>query len=396
MGAPPGGTLRAVVRHEPVTAWLSRAAAGQDAVYEQLDGGRPRLLYRETRPGVRLTALAPLDGGRVGVVALRTAGGGLTASVLLLTPGVAQPAVLAASAHSPQAHAYNPSLSSSGQSLAFRRRVGSERGLADQIVVIDVLRGTTRVVASALLRTARLSDPSLGYGRVVWSSARIAGSSPRALERARRPGVTDIARWCARSSVEVAHDLIGCELLIDAVGGRIVECEAYGRDDPASHSFPGPTPRNATMFGPAGRVYVYLSYGVHWMLNIVCGAQEGAGEAVLIRALEPTIGIDQMRKRRGREALADLCRGPGRLGQALAVGPDLNGEPIGAGRIELRPAAPPGPVAQTERIGISRARELPWRFLLVGLALRQPVPSLTISVTSAPLAASFSGIGYCE
>ncbi len=178
--------------------------------------------------------------------------------------------------------------------------------------------------------------------------------------------MTDIARWCARSSVEVAHDLIGCELLIDAVGGRIVECEAYGRDDPASHSFAGPTPRNATMFGPAGRVYVYLSYGVHWMLNIVCGAQEGAGEAVLIRALEPTIGIDQMRKRRGREALADLCRGPGRLGQALAVGPDLNGEPIGAGRIELRPAAPPGPVAQTERIGISRARELPWRFLLSG------------------------------
>jgi DNA-3-methyladenine glycosylase len=178
--------------------------------------------------------------------------------------------------------------------------------------------------------------------------------------------VTDIARWCARSSVEVAHDLIGCELLIDAVGGRIVECEAYRRDDPASHSFTGPTPRNASMFGPAGRAYVYLSYGVHWMLNIVCGAQEGAGEAVLIRALEPTVGIDQMRKRRGREALADLCRGPGRLGQALAVGPDLNGEPIGAGRIELRPAAPSGPVAQTERIGISRAQERPWRFLLAG------------------------------
>ena len=175
VGDPPGGTLHAVVRHEPVTAWLSRAAAGQDAVYEQLDGGRPRLLYRELRPGVRLTALAPLDGGRVGVVALRRAGGGLTASILLLTPGVPQPAVLTASAHSPQAHTYNPSLSSSGQSLAFRRRVGSERGLADQIVVIDVLRGTTRVIASALLRTARLSDPSLGYGRVVWSSARIAG-----------------------------------------------------------------------------------------------------------------------------------------------------------------------------------------------------------------------------
>jgi DNA-3-methyladenine glycosylase len=137
--------------------------------------------------------------------------------------------------------------------------------------------------------------------------------------------VTDIARWCARPSLEVAHDLIGCELLIDGVGGRIVECEAYTRDDPASHAFPGPTPRNATMFGPAGRVYVYLNYGLHWMLNIVCGAQEGAGEAVLIRALEPTTGLEQMRERRGREALIDLCR-----------------------------------------IGITRAQDRPWRFLLEG------------------------------
>jgi DNA-3-methyladenine glycosylase len=178
--------------------------------------------------------------------------------------------------------------------------------------------------------------------------------------------VTDIARWCARSSLEVARDLIGAELLIDGVGGRIVECEAYARDDPASHAFPGPTPRNASMFGPAGRVYIYLSYGVHWMLNIVCGAGEGAGEAVLIRALEPTSGIEQMRERRGREALVDLCRGPGRLGQALAVGPELDGEAIGAGRIELRPAPAPGTVVQTPRIGITRAQELPWRFLLSG------------------------------
>jgi DNA-3-methyladenine glycosylase len=145
-----------------------------------------------------------------------------------------------------------------------------------------------------------------------------------------------------------------------------VECEAYARDDPASHAFPGPTRRNASMFGPAGRVYVYRSYGVHWMLNIVCGAQEGAGEAVLIRALEPTAGLDVMRLRRGREAATELCRGPGRLGQALAIGLDLDGEPIGAGRIELRPAVPSGPVAQTPRIGISRARELPWRFVLEG------------------------------
>jgi DNA-3-methyladenine glycosylase len=178
--------------------------------------------------------------------------------------------------------------------------------------------------------------------------------------------VTDIAGWCARSSLEVAHDLIGSELLIDAVGGRIVECEAYTRDDPASHAFPGPTLRNTSMFGPAGRVYVYRSYGIHWMLNIVCGAQEGAGEAVLIRALEPTAGLEEMRARRGREALVELCRGPGRLGQALAVGPHLNGELIGAGRVELHPAASPGEVVQTPRIGISRAQERPWRFLLAG------------------------------
>lgn len=175
VAAPPGGAMRAVARREPVTAWLSRTGAGQDAVYEQLDGGRPGVLYRETRPGVRLTALAPLDGGRVAVVAMRGTGGAHAASVLLLTPGVPQPAVLTASAPSPRGRTYNPSLSSFGQSVAFRRRVGSLRGLADQIVVIDVLRGTTRVVASAPLRSARLSDPSLGYGRVVWSSARIAG-----------------------------------------------------------------------------------------------------------------------------------------------------------------------------------------------------------------------------
>jgi DNA-3-methyladenine glycosylase len=178
--------------------------------------------------------------------------------------------------------------------------------------------------------------------------------------------VSGIASWCARSSLEVAADLIGCELLVDGVGGLIVECEAYARDDPASHAFPGPTRRNASMFGPAGRAYVYFSYGMHWMLNIVCGAREGAGEAVLIRALEPTAGLELMRERRGRDALVDLCRGPGRLGQALAIGRDLDGAPIGAGRIELRIGAAPGPIVQSPRIGISRARDLPWRFALAG------------------------------
>jgi DNA-3-methyladenine glycosylase len=178
--------------------------------------------------------------------------------------------------------------------------------------------------------------------------------------------VTDAAVWCARPSLEVARDLIGCELLVDGVGGRIVESEAYARHEPASHAFPGPTKRNASMFGPPGRAYVYFSYGVHWMLNIVCGAGEGAGEAVLIRALEPTAGLELMRERRNREAILELCRGPGRLGQALAIGPELDGEPIGGGRIELRVGPAPGPVVQTPRIGISRARELPWRFALEG------------------------------
>jgi DNA-3-methyladenine glycosylase len=174
------------------------------------------------------------------------------------------------------------------------------------------------------------------------------------------------ASWFARSCLEVARDLVGCELLVDGVGGRVVECEAYARDEPASHAFPGPTKRNASMFGPAGRLYIYRSYGIHWMLNIVCGEREGAGEAVLVRALEPTAGLDLMRARRGRDAEVDLCRGPGRLGQALAIGPALDGEAIGTGRIELIPGSPSGPVEQSPRIGITRARELPWRFALAG------------------------------
>ncbi len=178
--------------------------------------------------------------------------------------------------------------------------------------------------------------------------------------------MSEIARWCARTSLAVAHDLIGCELTVEGVGGIVVECEAYARDEPASHAFPGPTRRNASMFGPAGRAYVYRSYGIHWMLNIVCGEREGAGEAVLIRALEPTAGLEQMRERRGREAAVELCRGPGRLGQALAIGPDLDGEALGAGRIELVPGPAPGPIVQTPRIGITRAVDLPWRFLLEG------------------------------
>jgi len=157
--------------------------------------------------------------------------------------------------------------------------------------------------------------------------------------------------------VSAARDLIGWTLLVDGVGGPIVETEAYRSDDPASHSFPGPTPRNAVMFGPPGRFYVYLSYGIHWCANIVCGP-EGTGAAVLVRALEPVHGIELMRSRRGREPLRELASGPGRVGQALAAGPQLTGR-----LAYLRPPAAARTVVATTRIGISKAADRPWRFL---------------------------------
>jgi len=162
----------------------------------------------------------------------------------------------------------------------------------------------------------------------------------------------------------VAPALIGCSLLVDGVGGLVVECEAYDRLDPASHSFAGPTPRNASMFGPPARAYVYRSYGIHWLLNLVCGA-EGAGEAVLVRALEPTHGLEAMRARRGGAKDRLLCAGPGRLGQALAIGAALDGEPVG-GRLALHARTHEPAIATGPRVGISRARELPWRYAASG------------------------------
>src|SRR6478752_6935252 len=122
----------------------------------------------------------------------------------------------------------------------------------------------------------------------------------------------------ARNPVAVAQDLVGATLLVDGVGGPIVETEAYAHDDPASHSFRGRTPRNAAMFGPPGRAYVYLVYGMHWCFNVV-SAPEGAGQAVLVRALEPLEGLELMRRRRSRTDERELCRGPGRLTQALGI-----------------------------------------------------------------------------
>lgn len=166
------------------------------------------------------------------------------------------------------------------------------------------------------------------------------------------------ADFFARPALTVAPDLIGATLLVDGVGGIIVETEAYHRDEPASHSFPGPTKRNAVMFGGPGFAYVYFIYGVHWCLNFTC-AYAGA---VLIRALEPAEGLECMAERRGTDKPRALCSGPGKLAQALAVGPAHNGLSLLAPPFDLRAPTGGAEVAVGTRIGITKAAELPWRF----------------------------------
>jgi DNA-3-methyladenine glycosylase len=169
----------------------------------------------------------------------------------------------------------------------------------------------------------------------------------------------------ARSVHEVAPDLIGVTLLVDGVGGRIVEVEAYDQEDPASHGYAGRTARNTAMFGPPGHAYVYRSYGIHWCLNLVCG-EEGTAEAALIRALEPTAGIEEQRTRRGLDDVRLLCAGPGRLCQALGITRDHDGLPLDEPpfRLEKRPEAPE--ILTGPRVGITRATELSWRYGLAG------------------------------
>jgi len=163
----------------------------------------------------------------------------------------------------------------------------------------------------------------------------------------------------------VARQLIGVTVLVDGVGGRIVETEAYDGEDPASHSYSGPTDRNFAMFGPPAHAYVYRSYGIHWCLNFVC-REEGHGAGVLIRALEPVTGIETMVERRGTRDHWLLCSGPGKLCQALGVTRDLNGRSLAAAPFELAPAPAGIDVASGPRIGISKAVDVPWRFGLAG------------------------------
>jgi len=171
-----------------------------------------------------------------------------------------------------------------------------------------------------------------------------------------------------RSVHEVARELIGCTVAVGGAAGIIVETEAYDATDPACHAYIGRTPRNEVLFGEPGRAYVYLSYGVHNLLNFVA-QPEGSAAAVLIRALEPAEGIELMRERRGRGELEELCSGPGKLTEALGVGLDLNGADLMAPPFELL-APEPGwdgaDVVAGTRIGITKAAERPWRYCAAG------------------------------
>ena len=169
----------------------------------------------------------------------------------------------------------------------------------------------------------------------------------------------------ARSVHEVAPDLVGVNLLVDGVGGPIVEVEAYDHEDPAAHGFGGRTERNASMFGPPGHAYVYRSYGIHWCLNFVCEG-EGVASAVLIRALEPAHGLEAMRARRGLGDARLLCAGPGRLCQALGVTHEHDGLPLDEPPFELIPREHEPEIAVGPRIGITKAAEQPWRYGLAG------------------------------
>jgi DNA-3-methyladenine glycosylase len=168
----------------------------------------------------------------------------------------------------------------------------------------------------------------------------------------------------ARSVHEVARDLVGATLRHGQTAGRIVEVESYHQEEPASHAFIGPRPRTEVLFGPPGFAYVYRSYGIHALLNAVA-EEDGVGAAVLIRAIEPLEGIELMRERRGVARDEELTNGPGKLTQALDIGLDLNGADLERGQVRIQPRDPAArapKIVVGERIGITKAADLPWRF----------------------------------
>jgi DNA-3-methyladenine glycosylase len=176
----------------------------------------------------------------------------------------------------------------------------------------------------------------------------------------RRTGANLPASFFARSVHDVARDLIGCSVAHGETAGVIVETESYHADDEACHAFGGPTPRSSVLFGPPAHAYVYLSYGIHSLLNFVA-EPEGEAAAVLIRALEPVEGTETMHERRGVSRVEDLCSGPGKLTEALGIGLELNGVPLQSGPIRVL-EGPRLDVVTGTRIGISKAAEHPWRF----------------------------------
>ncbi|MGA7803868.1 DNA-3-methyladenine glycosylase [Bradyrhizobium sp.] len=190
------------------------------------------------------------------------------------------------------------------------------------------------------------------------SPKRIEATTPALGKRLKRA-------FFARSVHEVAPDLIGTTLLVEGVGGIIVEVEAYHHTDPAAHSFRGPTPRNLVMFGPPGFVYVYRSYGIHWCVNFVCEKQ-GSAAAVLIRALEPTHGLAAMRRRRGLSDQRALCSGPGKLTEALGITHRHNGLALDVPPFALHARTGTLEIVSGVRIGLTKAVELPWRYGLKG------------------------------
>jgi len=190
----------------------------------------------------------------------------------------------------------------------------------------------------------------------------------------------------ARSVHEVARDMVGCTLAVGATAGIIVETEAYDATDPACHAYIGRTARNEVLFGPPGIAYVYLSYGIHSLLNAVA-EPEGSAAAVLIRALKPTEGIEMMRERRRQERIEDLCSGPGKLTEALGVGLDLNGADLLAPPFELSdrdPAWDDAEIVTGPRIGITKAAELPWRYCAAGSRfVSRPRPAIQAATRAA-------------